>query len=65
MQRLERQIEKLAVRIGAVEAELAALAAGGSGDYARMAAAGEELADLRRQHDDAESQWLELAEGVG
>jgi len=65
MQRLERQVEKLAARIAALEAELARHAASGSADYERMAAAGDELADLRRQHDDAESQWLELAEGLG
>ena len=64
MQRLERQIAQLAARIAAKEAELADLA-GNSTDFARMAAVGDEAAQLRAQHDEHETRWLELLEELG
>jgi len=54
-------VGQLVKQIAAKEAELAVLAAG-SADYARMAELGDEVSDLRAQHDDLETRWLELLE---
>lgn len=62
MQRIERRMERGAVRIAELEAELAVLATGT--DYERMTSAGAELESAREEHAELELAWLEAAEAA-
>lgn len=63
--KLERRLDTIAAKMDSITAEMARVASSVDLDTARLAELNRSLEELRGEHDDVETQWLDLAEELG